>query len=114
MKITNSFLTDFCYETDKDMKNKVVIGHVMTNYKNGAIKINLMDRDSGIITCVFTDTVELMSFLYQKYYLITTKNENVYRTETNAGFGVKDDTMEDNLKHAATEANSELKDLIKE
>lgn len=77
MTITNSFLTDFCYETDKDMKNKVVIGYNMTNYKNGVIKINLMDRDSGIITCVFTDTVELMSFLYQKYYLMTTKNENV-------------------------------------
>ena len=72
MKMTKSFLSDFCYETGKDMKNKVVTGYDMTDYNNGVIRINLevikTDRVgySGITEYIYTDVVELISFSYQK------------------------------------------------
>ena len=65
MKMTNEFLKDFCNETNKDIKNKIITGYSISDLKNGQIRINLEDVN-GLFYFIYTDVVELMSFSYQK------------------------------------------------
>lgn len=72
VKMTLDFLTDFCKETGRDMKNKNVVGYDMADTDNGKVRIDLEviknDRSgiSGRTEFIHTDVVELMSYIHQK------------------------------------------------
>ena len=68
-ELTIKFLTDFCKETGKDMKNQPITGYNTKDYLNGVVRIDMKNNNTLI------NVVELMSFMYSKTISKVSEND---------------------------------------